>query len=101
MQIKHQISREAVAGMPMEDRNTIIRHNVLSRANSASAGSMARPNLLVGHFPLTGPGSKDVYQIHGSFFYRNPSGESLFQGEGNIALYSSLFITRIQISPRR
>ncbi len=32
------------------------------------------------------------YQIYGNFFYQNPTGEPLFQGEGNIALYDNLFV---------
>jgi hypothetical protein len=51
---------------------------------------MARPNLLVGHFPLTGPGEEDVYEIYGNLFYQNPNGQPLFQGEGNLAVYSNL-----------
>ncbi len=52
---------------------------------------MARPNMLVGHWPLTGPGANDRYFIYGNFFYQN-SHEALFQGEGNIALYNNLFV---------
>jgi hypothetical protein len=55
---------------------------------------MARPNVLVGHFPLVGPGADDLYLIHANFFYQNP-GESLFQGEGNIALYNNLFVNHL------
>ena len=52
---------------------------------------MARPSLLVGHFPLTGAGRNDVYEIYGNFFWQNPT-EALFQGEGNIALYDNVFV---------
>ncbi len=52
---------------------------------------MARPNVLVGHWPLSGPGMNDRYLVYGNFFYQNPN-EALFQGEGNIALYNNLFV---------
>lgn len=90
-EIKHQGSRTGIAGMPTGDQKTIIRHNVFSKANNASGGADARPNLLIGHFPLSGLGSNDLYEIYGNFFYQNPS-EALFQGEGNIALYDNVFI---------
>lgn len=91
VQIKHQNDRPALPGMPANG-TTIIRHNVFSKAAGYSTGSDARPNLLVGHWPLAGNGADDVYQIYGNFFYQNPSGEPLFQGEGNVALYANLFV---------
>jgi hypothetical protein len=48
----------------------------------------------VGHWPLSGAGSTDVYQIYGNVFYQNPT-EALFQGEGNIALHDNLFVNRV------
>lgn len=91
LQIKHQQTRSMLPDMPVEPRATIIRHNVFSKAQGGSSGEMARPNVLVGHWPLSGPGSQDRYLVHGNFFYQNPH-ESLFQGEGNIALYNNLFV---------
>jgi hypothetical protein len=91
LQIKHQNERPAGIGLPASGK-TIIRHNVFSKANNASTGGNARPNLLVGHWPLSGAGADDVYEIYGNFFYQNPSGEPLFQGEGNVALYDNLFV---------
>ncbi|MFN7971068.1 MAG: hypothetical protein U0166_01750 [Acidobacteriota bacterium] len=88
MQIKHQLSRPA--GMP-QNAKTVIRHNVFSKANNGSTGGNARPNLLVGHFPPSGTGSNDYYEIYGNFFHQNPT-ESLFQGEGNIAFYDNLMV---------
>lgn len=90
LQIKHQQSRPELPGMPNEKSATIIRHNVFSKAHGGSK-EMARPNVLVGHWPLTGPGADDQYLIYGNFFYQNPH-EALFQGEGNIALYNNLFV---------
>ena len=93
MQIKHQNLRPNLPGIPTGDSMTIIRHNVFSKAGNAATGADARPNLLVGHWPLSGIGVDDVYLIYSNFFYRNPTAESLFQGEGNIALYQNLFVS--------
>lgn len=90
LQIKHQNPRPRLPGMPLEPRATIIRHNVFGKAAGGSAGPGARPNVLVGHWPLQGAGKDDIYLIYGNFFYENPN-EALFQGEGRIALYSNLF----------
>lgn len=72
-------------------RTTIIRYNVFSKAHHGAAGHMARPNVLLDHWPPSGPGTGDIYQVYGNFFYQNPT-ERLFQGEGNIALYDNLFV---------
>ena len=102
LQIKHQQSRPMLPEMPSGHNTTIIRHNVFSKANGGSSGKMARPNVLVGHWPLTGPGAEDDYLVYGNLFYQNPH-ESLFQGEGNIALYNNLFVNHfgdaIRIQP--
>jgi hypothetical protein len=91
LQIKHQNSRLELAGMPTGPSITIIRHNVFSKANDGAVAGLARPNVLVGHFPQTGPGADDLYLIYGNFFYENPT-EALFQGEGNIAFYSNVLV---------
>jgi hypothetical protein len=91
LQIKHQVARPDLPGLPTAPGATIIRHNVFSKAENGSFDGLARPNLLVGHFPLTGAGAEDVYEIYGNFFYENPTGEPLFQGEGNLAVYDNLF----------
>ncbi|HYE35260.1 hypothetical protein, partial [Methylocaldum sp.] len=90
LQIKHQNPRPKPPGMPLEPRATIIRHNVFTKAAGGSVGPDARPNVLVGHWPLQGAGKDDIYLIYGNAFHENPN-ESLFQGEGRIALYSNLF----------
>ncbi|WP_156946829.1 chondroitinase-B domain-containing protein [Ectothiorhodospira haloalkaliphila] len=90
MQIKHQDVRDRLPGIPTEPRETIIRHNLFSKAERASSDSSARPNLLVGHWPTEGPGRHDRYLIYGNLFHENPH-ERLFQGEGNVALYNNLF----------
>lgn len=91
LQIKHQQPHAIFPGMPRDINKTIIRHNVFSKAQGGSKQEMARPNVLVGHWPLTGPRANDQYVIYGNFFYQNPD-ESLFQGEGNIALYNNIFV---------
>lgn len=93
-QIKHQNPRPSNIGMPTGVNRTIIRHNVFSKANGANGGDSARPNLLVGHLPLSGTGQDDSYEIYGNFFYQNPT-EALFQGEGNIGLYGNLFVNSV------
>ncbi len=102
LQIKHQQQRPDMPGMPQYDQVTIIRHNVFSKSSHNSESVLARPNVLVGHWPLTGVGQNDQYLIYGNFFYQNPY-EALFQGEGNIALYNNLFINHqgdaIRIQP--
>lgn len=91
LQIKHQRPRPQIEGMPEEKSVTIIRHNVFAKSANSSSGKMARPNLLVGHWPPSGPGAEDTYVIYGNVFYQNPS-EALFQGEGNIAFYSNVLV---------
>jgi hypothetical protein len=91
MQIKHQLPRPTNVGLPTGDSRTIIRHNVFSKQNNASSGADARPNVLVGHLPLSGAGADDRYEIYGNFFYQNPV-DALFQGEGNIALHDNVFV---------
>ena len=87
LQIKHQKSRPAeFAGR----HDTLIRYNVFSKQGSLP-GPQARPNVLLGHFPLSGAGSEDRYLIQGNLFAHNSS-EALLQAEGRIALYDNLFV---------
>jgi hypothetical protein len=90
MQVKHQLVRPDVDGMPRDASVTTIRRNVFANAGGGSPGA-PRPNLLVGHFPPEGPGVEDRYAIYGNFFYGNRY-EALFQGEGNVALYGNIFV---------
>ena len=93
MQIKHQVAWASVpAGMPTGKTATVIRHNVFSKSGNSATGALARPNLLVGDVPPSGPGSSNGVEVHGNFFYQNPT-EALFQGEGNIAFYANLLVT--------
>jgi hypothetical protein len=91
LQIKHQNQRPTIAELPIASGETIIRGNIFMKGKRSSSGRMARPNVLVGHFPASGPGMEDRYLIEGNLFLGNPV-ESLFQGEGNITLLRNLFI---------
>jgi hypothetical protein len=93
-EIKHQNPHPRIAGIPTNKNSTVIRHNVFSKSGNSSMGAMARPNLLVGHWPLSGPGADDLYEIYGNFFYENPV-EALFQGEGNIAFHHNLLVNNL------
>ncbi|HYI11848.1 MAG TPA: PPC domain-containing protein [Thermoanaerobaculia bacterium] len=92
-QFKHQrFPRNTSIGIPSSG-TVIIRHNTFSKETGSSSGADSRPNLLVGHWPLSGYGSTDSYQIYGNLFYQNPV-EALFQGEGNIAFHDNLLVNR-------
>jgi hypothetical protein len=91
LQIKHQQPRPRIADMPETPSITIIRRNTFSKARGGSAGPDARPNVLLGHLPLSGAGVDDRYAVYGNLFYENPN-ESLLQAEGNVSLYNNLFI---------
>ncbi len=91
MQIKRQaVWPTNVAGLPTQPTKTIIRHNVFSKSANSSI-SQARPNLLVGDQPPSGPGTDNSVEIYGNFFWQNPS-ESLFQGSGNVAFYGNILV---------
>jgi hypothetical protein len=87
LQIKHQTTRPA--GLPGR-YDTVVRYNVFSQQD-ALPGPQARPNVLLGHFPLTGAGSGDRYLVYGNLFLHNPS-EALLQAEGRVAVYDNVFI---------
>src|SRR5512143_4000520 len=87
LQIKHQTGRPAGRA---DRHDTVIRYNVFSKQD-ALPGPQARPNVLLGHFPLTGAGSEDRYLVYGNLFLHNPS-EALLQAEGRVALYDNVFI---------
>ena len=87
LQIKHQKTRHADW---VGRYDTVIRYNVFSRQDPVP-GAQARPNVLLGHFPLTGPGSEDRYLVYSNLFRDNPS-EALLQAEGRVAVYNNVFI---------
>lgn len=90
LQIKHQNGRATGVGAPAEGV-TIVRRNVFSKATGAAGGGDARPNVLIGHRPLSGPGSDDDTVIYGNFFWQNPT-EALLQAEGHVILYDNLMV---------
>jgi hypothetical protein len=92
VQFKHQLARNTSIGMPSSG-TTIIRNNVFSKETGGLSGDAARPNLLVGHWPPSGAGSSDIYQIYGNVLYENPH-EGLFQGEGNFSFHDNLLVNR-------
>jgi hypothetical protein len=90
MQIKYQIARPELPGMPERAQATIIRNNVFKKSGRPSPDGN-RPNLLVGGFPEAGPGSNDLYQIYGNLLIDNPR-EALFQGSGRISFHDNVLI---------
>jgi hypothetical protein len=90
MQIKYQIARPELPGMPEGIQATIIRYNVFKKSGRPSPDGN-RPNLLVGGFPEKGAGSNDLYQIYGNLLIDNPR-ESLFQGSGRISFHDNVLI---------
>lgn len=91
MQIKHQIERSAGIGMPGEPTKTVIRQNLFAKSHNAAKDKLARPNVLLGHFPRQGPGSDDVYDVTDNVFFCNAT-EALFQGEGNVTLRGNVLL---------
>jgi len=94
LQIKHQNGRDTGLGVPAS-AVTVIRHNVFSKAEGTATGADARPNLLLGHWPLSGPGADDDYLVYGNFFHQNPTGEALIQAEGNVLVYGNLLLNDV------
>lgn len=90
MEIKYQLARPNIPGMPTTPSATIIRNNVFIKNDQPSPDG-DRPNLLVGGFPDSGPGSTDMYEIYGNFFYHNPR-EALFQGSGRISFHDNILV---------
>jgi hypothetical protein len=69
----------------------VIRHNVFSKASNGSSGPLARPNVLLGHFPLSGVGADDSYVVYGNFFHENRT-EALLQAEGAVDVHDNVFV---------
>jgi MYXO-CTERM domain-containing protein len=90
MEIKWQEPRPSVAGMPSGPSATIIRNNVFIKGDGPSPDG-DRPNVLVGGFPDSGPGSEDRYEIYGNLFVHNPR-ESLLQASGRVTIHDNVFV---------
>jgi hypothetical protein len=89
MEIKFQKSRPDLPGLPTARGSTIIRHNVFIKNDEPSPDG-DRPNVLVGGFPDSGPGSSDLYEIYGNLFYHNPR-ESLLHASGRVSIHDNVF----------
>jgi len=90
MEIKYQLPWPSIPGMPTGPTSTIIRNNVFIKNDQPSPDGN-RPNLLVDGFPSSGPGSSNLYEIYGNFFYHNPR-EALFQGSGRISFHDNVLV---------
>lgn len=90
MEIKYQRAWPVLPGMPVGATSTLIRHNVFIKNDQPSPNG-DRPNLLVGGFPASGPGSGNRYEIYGNFFFHNPR-EALFQGSGRISFHDNILV---------
>ncbi len=91
VQVKHQRPWPAGVPLPQERTTTVIRHNVFVKQSNAAQGKQARPNLLIGDLPPSGPGSDNGYEVYGNVFFQSP-GESLLQAEGNVAIYANVLV---------
>jgi hypothetical protein len=94
LQIKHQRPWPAVVAVAGDDGQTVLRHNTFAKDASSSTGALARPSVLLGHGPLTGPGTRDRVLVYGNIFLDNPT-EALLQAEGNASVYGNLFVNRV------
>ncbi len=90
MQIKFQLPRPAVQGMPVGPNSTIIRNNTFVKNDKPSPDG-DRPNVLIGGFPDSGPGSDDLYEIYGNLFDHNPR-EALLQASGRVTIHDNIFV---------
>lgn len=89
MEIKYQMARPEIPGMPVTASRTVIRHNVFIKSDAPSPDG-DRSNVLVGGFPASGPGARDMYEIHGNVFWHNPR-ESLLQASGRVSIHDNVF----------
>ncbi|MEO6066317.1 MAG: hypothetical protein ABIP49_11120, partial [Lysobacterales bacterium] len=91
VEVKHQRERPPSLGIPAGPHETVVRANVFAKARHASTGDLARPNVLVGHFPPRGEGSADRYFVAENLFFDNP-GEALLKAEGRLVVERNLFV---------
>jgi hypothetical protein len=90
MQIKYQSAWPAGTELPTNATSTVIRDNVFIKNDDPSPDG-DRPNVLVGGFPETGPGSENQVEIVGNFFFHNPR-ESLLQASGRVSIHDNVFV---------
>ncbi|OAI50293.1 hypothetical protein AYO44_05765 [Planctomycetaceae bacterium SCGC AG-212-F19] len=96
MQIKDQEPYALVAGMPSSG-DTVIRNNLfLNNDIQGALGQGARPNVMIGGFPASGPGATDTYQIVGNVIDNNVSGgDYLMQVTGRASIHDNIFVNDI------
>jgi hypothetical protein len=73
------------SGNACRPNSTIIHNNTFVK-NDRPSPDGDRPNLLVGGFPDSGPGSDGLYQIYGNLFDHNPR-EALLQASGRVTIH--------------
>jgi len=93
MQLKFQTAWPATPGLPAQPTSTIIRDNVFIK-NDAPSPDGDRPNLLVGGYPETGPGSENQTEIYANFFFHNPR-EALLQASGRVSVHDNIFVDTV------
>lgn len=93
MQIKHQTTWDGEIPKQIESGRTLIRGNLFFKTTRSSSNEQARPNLLLGHAPVSGRGAQSYYDVHSNTLVDNP-GEALFQAEGNVVFYNNRLVNR-------
>jgi hypothetical protein len=92
MQIKWQAPWPSVMGLPMGSTATIIRNNVFIK-NDRPSPDGARPNVLVGGLPASGPGASNRYELYGNLFVHNSTAaEGLLQVSGRVSIHHNIFV---------
>jgi MYXO-CTERM domain-containing protein len=89
-QIKFQTAWPTGLGLPTGPNRTVVRNNVFIKNDQPSPDG-DRPNLLIGGGPTAGPGSTDLYEIYGNFFFHNPR-EALLQVAGRVTIHDNVFV---------
>lgn len=93
MQIKVQSAWPQGSGLPETATSTLVRDNVFIK-NDAPSPDGDRPNVLVGGFPESGPGSENQYEIYGNLFFHNPR-EALLQASGRVSVHDNVFVDAV------
>src|SRR5262249_5242689 len=94
LQVKHQVGWPKFSDIPQGTGATLIRYNIFDKSHHGVTGPASRPNVVLGHWPLSGSGTLDVNEVYGNVFAENPTGEPLLQAEGRLAIYGNLFLNR-------
>lgn len=89
-QIKFQKAWPTGTGLPAGPNRTFVRNNVFIK-NEQPSPDGDRPNFLIGGGPTSGPGSTDLYEVYGNFFFHNPR-EALLQVAGRVTIHDNVFV---------